>query len=193
MALAFPPTPPLSPQHNPIQREDTPCEDPLKDTMSLLDSLIAYYQQERMWVYRTRASLENAFPEKPTSDSGLAMAEPCSPPPDRVVGLAKVEDDHDQEKVPERRLSARSATSSPSRWSKRKKGFKMRLELTPQPKRSLSVSSASSNGSSGELGDLPPRERLLAMFEKMMETRMESCERVNKLIRNANRAHLHLR
>lgn len=138
-----------------------------------------------MWVYRTRATLENAFDETPGNLP--APVEPHLPPVDKA--FPKLEDDHGGTFHREKG-SKTSPPSSPSRWTKRKRGFKLRLELSPQPKRILPTVQ-SVDGSAASLSSLPPKEHLLDMFEKMMESRMESCERINKLVRRANRAHLH--
>ena len=144
-------------------------ENPLKSTIHLLDSLVAFYQHERMWVYRTRAMLEEAFPNPtvmdPTTQSTLASS---SPPAKK-----------DEAPINE------PFTSRQTRWTSRKKGFKLRLNGI-RPKR---VVSAVPDDQARKLY-LRPREQLLEMFEKMMESRMESCQRINKLVRDANR-HYH--
>ncbi|KAH6915325.1 hypothetical protein BKA70DRAFT_574203 [Coprinopsis sp. MPI-PUGE-AT-0042] len=174
------PTPPFSPETHHLQMSDSdPQNEPLKETVNLLDSLITYYQQESMWVCRTRATLENAFDESPFSDSSM------SPP----SGNDSPEGEDDA-KHPMDQSGARPIPTG-SQWIQRKRGFKMRLDLSPKarpPVRSLRSPSIQSSG-----GHAPPREHILTMFEKMMEARMESCMRVNKLVRNANRANLHKR
>ena len=145
-------------------------ENPLKSTIHLLDSLVTFYQHERMWVYRTRAMLEEAFPNPtvmdPTTQSNLASS---SPP-------AKNDEAPINEPLPSRQ----------TRWTRRKKGFKLRLNGI-RPKR---VVSAIPVDQVRQLEHLHPRDQLLEMFEKMMESRMESCQRINKLVRDANR-HYH--
>jgi len=139
-------------------------ENPLKSTIHLLDSLVAFYQHERMWVYRTRAMLEEAFPNPSVMDP-TSQSIPASPSP-----------------------SARNDEVPPShqtRWMHRKKGFKLRLDgIRFRPKRAIPVDQIR------QPEYLHPREQLLETFEKMMESRMESCQRINKLVRDANR-HYH--
>ena len=149
--------------------------EPLKETVNLLDNLITYYQQETMWVYRTRATLENAFDDGPLSDSSTSGSE--SP-----------EEEDDGEPSLDQSDGRPSPTGS--RWIRRKRGFKMRLDFSPKA-RSTPRSSYPLPSVQPLREQPPPREHLLMMFEKMMETRMESCVRVNKLVRNANRAHLY--
>ena len=55
------PTPPHSPE-----RSLRPSR-PIDSTIRILESLVAFYHQERMWVYRTRASLELVL-ETPRSE-----------------------------------------------------------------------------------------------------------------------------
>jgi hypothetical protein len=75
-----------------------------------------------------------------------------------------------------------------TRWTKRKKGFKMRLEgLSPKAQQARQPLPLGSEDVA------PSREQILVMFEKMMESRIESCQRINKLVRDANRAGLHNR
>ncbi|KAF8914029.1 hypothetical protein CPB84DRAFT_1758195 [Gymnopilus junonius] len=144
------PTPPFSPQNYRMPDENT--ENPLKSTINLLDSLVAFYQHEQMWVYRTRAVLEDAFPTPPLTDTysdpdvASAMAEQEYDGYDNLLGVSQ----------------GREQTRQPA----------------DQPRQASRHSS---------------REQILEMFEKMMEARMESCQRVNKLVREANRATLHLR
>jgi len=56
-------------------------ENPLKTTTHLLDSLVAFYQHERMWVYRTRAMLEEAFPNPAVMDLTTQSNPASSSPP----------------------------------------------------------------------------------------------------------------
>ena len=146
-------------------------ENTLKSTIHLLDSLVAFYQQERMWVYRTRAILEEAFPNpsiiNPTIQSILASSPPAKNDETPI---------NDLEPLPSRQ----------TRWTRRKKGFKLRLNGI-RPKRIVSAIPVDRVQRPEYLN---PREQLLEMFEKMMESRMESCQRINKLVRDANR-HYH--
>ena len=147
-------------------------ENPLKSTIHLLDSLVAFYQHERMWVYRTRAMLEEAFPTPSVMDPTTQSIPASSSPPAR-----------NDEAPPNEPLP-----SHQTRWTRRKKGFKLRLNgIRLKPKRVISAIPADRVR---QAKYLHPREQLLEMFEKMMESRMESCQRINKLVMDANR-HYH--
>ncbi|KAF5333744.1 hypothetical protein D9611_002388 [Ephemerocybe angulata] len=85
-----------------------------------------------------------------------------------------------------------SGASPNSRWTKRKRGFKLRLDGL-QAGKQRRVIAPHLDGTSADLQPMPvpSRDDILSMYEKMMESRMESCQRINKLIHDANRAHLH--
>lgn len=163
------PTPPFSPIDDSVHSH-------LTSTINLLDSLVAFYQQERMWVYRTRAQLDGALHNNPQSSlPSPSSSSSHSPLPDS-----------DPIKLERVTSPPVSPTQHSSRWVNRKKGFKLRLDgLSPKHRRTIS--------SADDTELCPPKEHILDMFEKMMEARMESCQRVNRLVRNANRADLHLR
>lgn len=107
------PTPPSSPP--------TMGMHPVESTISLLESLVAFYHQERMWVYRTRAQLEMGLLHH-ASDS-----QPDTPD-------TELHDDSDspgqsQRSSPDGGKTAENVSPSPpTKWLKRKKAFNLRLE-----------------------------------------------------------------
>lgn len=178
-AQASIPTPPFSPKSE--EHEMSIADHPLKSTINLLDTLVSFYQHERMWVYRTRAALENAFQDSPMSDAEDTLPSPTS----------------DSEPLPEGESENEPSDNTPSsppakpnmRWLRRKRGFKLKLEGVGRHRRASTLKSLNMDAQKNILH----REQILEMFEKMMEARMESCQRVNRLVRNANRADLHHR
>lgn len=173
-------TPAFAPQN--MRLPSSNDEDGLKTTANVLDSLVAYYQHEKMWVYRTRASLEDAFSSPPLDGAHLHhhQQQPVPYYPERSrFGPANP--------APFQSLdsgsSAEDGSMSPSRWKDRKKGFKLRLEGI----RSRRVVNTQPSD------QLQPQEQILEMYERMMEARLQSCQRVSKLIQDANRAKLHHR
>lgn len=156
--------------------------------MNLLDSLVAFYQHERMWVYRTRAVLEEAFEQPsaitssnpdadiPNEDSLPSPSESSSSSPPSPVTVSDV-DKLGGPKSPR-------AGQPPSRWMRRKRGFKLKLEGIAKPRRLASKPLGRNQH------DQDAKEHILQLFEKMMEDRMESCQRVTKLVRNAHRPYL---
>lgn len=69
-------------------------------------------------------------------------------------------------------------SSSPTRWTRRKKDLKLNPSSS---RRSLQTSMDAAHN---------PAIRVLDMYESIMQSRMESCQRINRLIRNANRTHV---
>ncbi|KAF9028441.1 hypothetical protein BDZ89DRAFT_766330 [Hymenopellis radicata] len=131
----------------------------LRPSVNNLDSLVTFYQQERMWVYRTRVELQDVEDEDEHSPPL-----PNSPPSPSIS--------HEPPIRPSRR------SSSPTRWTRRKKGLKLNSSSS---RRSLQTSMDAAHN---------PAIRVLDMYESIMQSRMESCERINRLIRNANRTHV---
>ncbi|KAF8205094.1 hypothetical protein BJ912DRAFT_940239 [Pholiota molesta] len=104
------PTPPFSPQN--YKMPDGNIENPLNSTINLLDSLVAFYQQERMWVYRTQAVLNDAFSTPSTMESPIFSKAKNGLSYDRC---------NDPGGNPQDPLA--------SRWARRKKGFKRNTAL----------------------------------------------------------------
>src|ERR1700722_19775570 len=143
--------PPFAPRAPPIQ--------PSSSTTDLLESLVAFYQQEMVWVYRIRATL--AMSDSSTSVTPLTSASSHTP-------------------VTEEELANTPLETSTTRWSQRKPSLRLNLDG--------SVVSTIGGDQFTESG-----EHVLVLFERMMEARMESCLRMNRLVRKANRADLHVR
>lgn len=183
------PTPPSSPPRVELL--------PVESTISLLENLVAFYHQERMWVYRTRAQLEMSFQNR---DATAATA----PTQDEVETLQEEPDSAEEEE-----------TSEMTKWTKRKKAFGLKLEgisttrgmptvarggvgkqrarssMMQQPM-TASFAHSSQTQTSGPqpslilgAGEREPGVQILEMFERMMQARMESCERVTRMVRNA--------
>ncbi|TFY75400.1 hypothetical protein EWM64_g8614 [Hericium alpestre] len=76
-----------------------------------------------------------------------------------------------------------------SRWVQRKKSFKLKLEGIPNSsmirRRRHKRHADSAGANAAETGT-----RLLELFGQLMEARMESCHRINRLVKDANRADL---
>lgn len=176
------PTPPFSPQNYKTSDENT--ENPLNSTINLLDSLVAFYQQERMWVYRTQAVLDDAFSTPSTMESPNTINIMYSD-----HHLSSLSSKAKMGLSYERNNDPRGNPQDPqaSRWARRKKGFKLRIDDI----RAKRIVNTQPVGETQHHDKLRPRKQILEMFDKMMETRLESCQRVNKLIREANRATLH--
>ncbi|KAJ8523419.1 hypothetical protein ONZ45_g131 [Pleurotus djamor] len=187
------PTPPFSPTADAIVPQ--PPETPLRSTANLLESLVSFYQQERMWVYRTRAELEEALQNTQPSDCSTVSQLDNStihtlPSPSLSTIASTLENGVPADTILVKAESSSdiSRPSSPipsnTRWNRRKRAFKLRLDnLAPKPRRTPAPPRPSDE----------PSVRILEMYESMMSARMESCQRINRMIRNANRADLHIR
>lgn len=126
-----------------------------------------------MWVYRTRASLELVLEAAPStgSDSVMSSTETDSTLDDDIVNAGAVI-----------LRAVKAEPMSPpgiNLWMRRKKSFKLKLEgIATRPKRRRT--------SSGQ--ETPPTRgvQMLELFENLMQARMDSCERVSKLVRDAD-------
>jgi hypothetical protein len=164
----------MSTNNLPVPSHPIPPQPIPPSTIALLDSLTEFYQKESAWVYRARAALELAAYQTPIA--GLSKNEPLPTPPPSATQTSE-EGLPTTPAVKTEPTSPVPASTSGTRWLERKKNFKLHLEgISTTNKRPVQRREAS--------------ERLLVMFQNMLETRVESCQRVNQLVRNANRAAL---
>jgi len=174
------PTPPFSP---PQTLTDAPAD----TSVVLLNSLVSFYQQESLWVHRTRAALELALTAK-GRDSITAAATAKALSSSSTDSSADLTEDSDAQSIkvePTTPPPSLGKVHPKSRWMQRKQSFKLRLEgigphsLNRRQRRMRRDASA-------EAGT-----RLLELFGQLMEARMESCHRVNRLVRESNRVDLY--
>jgi len=163
------PTPPSSPQ-----RSLCPSR-PIDSTINLLDSLVAFYHQERMWVYRTRASLELVLEPAPSgsSDSVMSSAESDLP-------IEEGESNTSNAAAIQALASVKAESSGApglraTLGMRRKKGFKLKLEgiSTRIKRRQINL---------GHEAPPTPGVQMLELFGGMMQARMESCIRLRSLL-----------
>lgn len=180
-----------------------------------------FIQQRKGWVQRSRASLELAYVQGPLllaptigsssdeqsdSDGSAPYMSSSSnstnePTPATMTGMeggmdpedpvVKKEEEDEDILLPRTRnrlpltLRATNAAQAPSsKWLKRKKSFK--LHLGPLRQQSPTWPRRHTHTGAPE-----PSARLLELFGDLLEARMESCLRVNRLIRESNRSMLH--
>lgn len=171
------PTPPFSPPQ-------TLTDAPVDTSVVLLNSLVSFYQQESLWVHRTRAALELALTAKGRDSITAAATAKALSSSDSSASLT---DDSDVQSIKAEPTSPPPSVGKihpKSRWMQRKQSFKLRLEgIGPQSlhRRNRRMR----RDATAEAGT-----RLLELFGQLMEARMESCHRVNRLVREANRADL---
>ncbi|RPD67108.1 hypothetical protein L226DRAFT_529499 [Lentinus tigrinus ALCF2SS1-7] len=174
------PTPP----HSPASR------DVAHSAITLLESLESFYQQERFWVHHTRASLELALTKGIDASPSASASSSTSPQPsDYPVVLSpasSTSSDATAVDAPiikmEPDAHPPSLSRSSSLWTRRKNIMRLKLDGISQRKRRPSRA--------------PPTEpgaQLLEMFSELMDSRMESCQRVQRMVRSANRADLYMR
>lgn len=177
------PTPPYSP--TPEQRAVA------SSSVVLLSDLQSFYQSRSVWVHRTRAALELALVSQgraalpaPVPALALVAPQPLQPTP-------PTSDDEHEHEPSDPRVKAEPSTPPPigrsnaqSRWLQRKKSFKLKLEgIQPSSLSRRRHSRRSPNAPSAhETGT-----RLLDLFGQLMEARMESCNRVHRLVQEAHR------
>jgi hypothetical protein len=159
-------TPHIANVHNGAGRNE------LLSTTDTLNSLVSFYQHERMWAYRMQAMLQESYTPQVKDDGPDQLHEAH---PECTPDFSSSSQEYGF--VDETRLSEEQ-----TRWMRRKRGFKLRLEGI----RSKRVSPLQ-YVQEQKAERLRPREQMLQMFEKMMEARMESCQRVNKLVQEASR------
>jgi hypothetical protein len=155
-----------------------PSSRPIDSAISLVDSLLAFYHQERMWVYRTRASLELVLEAAPSgaSDSTLiSTSESTATVEEKKGSLSIVVHPHDNIGA----VPIYPINSPTTLWMRRKKSFKLKLE-------GISMRSRKRRTITGQEAPHTPGVQMLELFENMMEARMESCERVSRMLREAN-------
>ncbi|KZT12762.1 uncharacterized protein LAESUDRAFT_689564 [Laetiporus sulphureus 93-53] len=179
------PTPPHSPR----------ALEPAHGAVVLLDSLTAFYQQERYWIHHTRAALEVAIakgsdartityaagsPAESSDGSSVSSSEgPSSPAASTSsvvddpapMGAAPVKSEsHDVPLAPKSKRS--------TRWNRRKNMMKLKLEgISPHARRRRPHRASPAE----------PGARLLEMFSQLVDARMESCQRVSRLVRESHR------
>lgn len=181
-----------------------------KHTATMLDSLTSFYQQEQYWVHHTRAALELAVTKgidgvdpQPLTGSSLSNSHsPLSPAASEASCSAvrvKAEPGSENNALAS---PASSAYNSPtlasselalsshstslqhqqhtSRWLRRKN--QMRLHLS-----GISTSNPDRRRRPAKAPPSEPAAHLLEMFAELVDARMESCARMERLVRESGR------
>ncbi|KAI9063175.1 hypothetical protein FKP32DRAFT_1611971 [Trametes sanguinea] len=159
-------------------------------TVVLLESLEQFYQQERYWVHHARAALELALTKGIDAPPAHDAPSPSSSTQSALSPTPSTDSDATAVEAPVVKMETDSALPPPSRsaqatrWMRRKNIMRLKLDgisVHHRKRRPLRA---------------PPTEpaaRLLEMFSELMDARMESCQRVQRLVRDANRADLYMR
>jgi hypothetical protein len=162
------PTPPRSPsakQHS-IERTD--------NSLVLLNSLTVFYQQKRYWIHHTRAALESTLASTVkgtvtlSSDSDDVKSHSSSQ--SSVPGFS---DEFGYVSIKAKLLSPRIKSVDLQQRRNRRKNIP-RLKLC-----GITPSIPKQHGSR-------PSQRILEMFAELVQSRMESCERVTNMVEIAS-------
>ncbi|THV08411.1 hypothetical protein K435DRAFT_10224 [Dendrothele bispora CBS 962.96] len=190
------PPPPDAPHPFSLTAPDIPR---LQSSLSTLQSLVDFYENERTWIYRQRVSVDDppVLPvispdiytdEDPYSSQEMEIkAEPVEIP---LTGTSRTHSIHFK--------------PSETRWRRRKPDLKLKLHKLPPLQRIQNgavrrnadpQSSSSEEGLSSYTECLPGIEtlvraanedaHLLDIFEEMLEARLQSCQRIDRLVRDA--------
>lgn len=186
------PTPPHSPT-------ETAMVPKAHVAVSMLDHLRTFYQQEQYWVHHTRASLEMAIAKgidgdallyPPTSDD-QSMPSPasststlCDSPPQKTVMVKPDPDAENSHLYLVSPTADEESAARASRWAHRKNKMRLRLDgINSHPHRNSGLKAKKSRPLKA-----PPTEpgaRLLEMFSELVDARMESCQRITRMVQDS--------
>ncbi|EMD40688.1 hypothetical protein CERSUDRAFT_111263 [Gelatoporia subvermispora B] len=182
------PTPPHSPR----------ALEPADSAVFLLDSLTTFYQQERYWIHHTRAALELAltkgidapaitFPS--SASSSTSTSSEATSPASSLASLPGSSPEcpssmnSDEPVVKTEPGSPPSVSTKHTRWLRRKNMMKLKLD-------GISSQAHARRRRPHRAPPTEPGARLLEMFSELVDARMESCQRVSRLVREAGRPDL---
>ena len=178
MQPAHLPTPPQSPTSTQLSIE------PINSSLTLLNNLTAFYQQERYWTHHTRAALESALAStyKDTitlsaDADDLANNSSSSPrsTPLTLSSTAGFSDESDYSLVKAEPLTPKMKTMDLQQRRRTRKKTNLRLKLGGITPPILKQQNSR------------PSQRILEMFAELVESRMESCERVTNMVKRYHR------
>jgi len=172
MQRAHLPTPPQSPSTRQLSIE------PINNSLTLLNNLTAFYQQERYWTHHTRAALESALASTVkgtitlSTDVDDITSDLTSSPLSSTTGFP---DDSDYGSIKAEPLtpSLKSMDLQQRRRNRKKNNLRLKLGGIAPP-------ILKQQGTR-------PSQRILEMFAELVESRMESCERVTNMVKRYHR------
>jgi hypothetical protein len=172
------PTPPQSPSTTKLSIE------PINNSLAFLNHLTAFYQQERYWTHHTRAALESALASTvkgtitlsaDTDDVDSNLTSSPQSTHSTLSSTAGFSDDSDYAPVKAEPLTPKIKSMDLQQRRRTRKKNNLRLKLG---------------------GIAPPilkqqgtrhSQRILEMFAELVESRMESCERVTNMVKRYHR------
>jgi hypothetical protein len=193
VALPTPPTSPSSPVHEIPRFDNAPLEQ--------LQALQAFYANANVWVHQTRAALFELAIARGSDEAQVASSDVVtrpSPAPSDVT-------EPDQPQTQPQPATAEEQSARATRWTRRKNTMKLELKLDgigarrrlrraesrPAPSLVKPVTS-SDNAAAESVVPLPGDHiaHMLQLFGQLVDSRMESCQRMERLVREAHQADL---
>ncbi|KAK7470500.1 hypothetical protein VKT23_001926 [Stygiomarasmius scandens] len=174
----------------------------LQSTLTTLQSLVAFYEDERAWIYSQRITADDP-PALPIISPDIYIEN--LPSSSRLSSQAEIKEEPSDILIPNSSNAHFSRSESPeTRWGKRKPDLKLKLHKLPPLLRTHSGSARRKidartykeerDSSVDSLPDIETLVRaankdahLLDIFEEMMEARLKSCQRIDRLVRDARR------
>ncbi|KAI9068132.1 hypothetical protein FKP32DRAFT_1562393 [Trametes sanguinea] len=147
-------------------------------TILILESLEQFYQRQRHWVDHARLAHEHAVDKHmnvPLADDGSASAPErfaISPPPLTRTHLVTTDVDD---------LYVEAFYTKATRWQRRKNRLRLKLD-------GLSVHHPERRPLRAHPTDSEPVTHLLKTFSDLLDARRESCQRLQRLVRDADTA-----
>ena len=172
MQRAHLPTPPQSPSTRQLSIE------PINNSLTLLNNLTAFYQQERYWTHHTRAALESALASTVkgtitlSTDVDDVTSSLTSSSLSSATGFPD-ESDYPSVKAEPTTPSLKSMDLQQRRRNRKKNNLRLKLGGIAPP-------ILKQQGTR-------PSQRILEMFAELVESRMESCERVTNMVKRYHR------
>ena len=172
------PTPPQSPSARQLSIE------PINNSLALLNNLTAFYQQERYWTHHTRAALESAIASTvkgtitlstDADDVDSTLSSSPQSTSSTLSSAAGFSDDSDYPSIKAEPLSPKMKTMDLQQRRRNRKKNNLRLKLG-----GIAPPILKQQGSR-------PSQRILEMFAELVESRMESCERVTNMVKRYHR------
>jgi hypothetical protein len=182
------PTPPHSPTQGVIVPKATVAA-------SVLDNLYSFYQQEQYWVHHTRASLELALAKGIDGDAILCPPEESVSAPSPASSTSTlcdsplqnavhVKPDPDAENTHLLLISPSGEQTHNSRWLRRKNRMRLRIDgINSHPHRNTGSKAKKSRPHKAPPSE--PGARLLEMFSELVDARMESCQRISRMVQDS--------
>ena len=175
MQPAHLPTPPQSPSARQLSIE------PINTSLALLNNLTAFYQQERYWTHHTRAALESALAS--TVKGTITLSADVDDVDSSLTSLtsstlsstAGFSEDPDYASVKAEPLTPSVKTMDLQQRRRNRKKNNLRLKLG-----GIAPPILKQQGTR-------PSQRILEMFAELVESRMESCERVTNMVKRYHR------